>query len=153
LKRTGGATVDTLYVATDLGGGGTGISKFSSNDGINWTTRGTTAVGTNTNFFGLAARIDPLNSAQADIFLTTGNGSMGGNQIVEFIDTAAFNANIGGTNVGTIATAPAGVAFKGLDFAPQATPAPEPGTLLLGSFAALGIAGANYLRRRRAAAA
>jgi len=152
LARNGSATINTLYVATDNGG----LLKYSVS-GTTATFVSSTTVNGASSFFGLAARNDPLNPNAADIFLTTGNGSQSGgatNQLVEFIDNAAPGTVFGANGAATplLATSPAGNIFKGLDFAPQATPAPEPGTLLLGGFAALGMAGANYLRRRRAAA-
>jgi hypothetical protein len=161
LNRNGGPGFDTLYVATDntTPTAGTGISKFSSADGgVTWTPRGTASVtaggSTFLSFFGLTARIDPLNSSLVDLFLTTGGGvGTTPNSLVEFVDTAAFNATITAGTQSLLATAPAGTQFKGLDFAPQATVAPEPGTLVLGGLAALGMAGANYIRRRRTATA
>jgi hypothetical protein len=143
LKRNGGAGVDTLYLATDEGG----LLKFFFN-GSTWQAAGTTTI-PGISQYGLTGIVDP-NTGNADLFMTTGNGTAGvTTQLVEFIDTAAFNATITGTS-SILATAPSGFTFKGLDFAPQAaTPAPEPGTLALGGVAVLGMAGVRYLRRRR----
>jgi hypothetical protein len=153
LNRTGGAGPDTLYVATD----GVGLAKYFFN-GSGWQLAGTTSIGGKYSTFGLSGFVDP-DTGNADLFLTTGDGTDGSgtgpggaSQLVEFIDTAAFSANLSGT-ASVLATAPSGFTFKGLDLAPQATPAPEPGTLVLGGLAALGTAGVCYLRRRRAVAA
>jgi hypothetical protein len=153
LKRGGGAGVDTLYYVADTGGTTAGLQKYFFN-GTTWQAAGTTSLVGGV-LFGLTGFVDP-NTGNANLFMTTGNGGLnmgtgtgGASQLVEFTDTAAFNATINGTSA-VLATAPTGFTFKGLDFAPQAaTPTPEPGTLLLGGVAALGMAGVRYLRRRR----
>jgi hypothetical protein len=150
LNRTGGTGPDTLYVATD----GVGLAKYFFN-GSGWQFAGTTLIFGKSSIFGLSGVVDP-NTGNADLFLTTGDGTDGSgtgpggaSQLVEFTDTAAFSANINGAAT-ALATAASGFTFKGLDFAPQVTAAPEPGTLVLGGIAALGMAGVRYLRRRQA---
>jgi hypothetical protein len=87
-----------------------------------------------------------------DIFATAGDGTAALNTLQRFTDTAAFDANLTGAFT-LLATAEAGTAFRGVAFAPSVVP--EPGSLLLGGAASVGLAAltARRSRRRQAAAA
>jgi len=126
------AGVDTLYIVSDQG-----LDKFSF-DGTNWTSRGTVAGA----FFGITGIV---NGNSADIFLTTGDGSLANNQMQSLVDSSAFNANISGSPVDLGSAAGADFTFGGIAFAPTAVP--EPSTwAMIGTANAVTIAW--YLRNR-----
>jgi hypothetical protein len=131
-RDAGVAGLDTLYIVSDQG-----MDKFSFN-GTTWTSRGTIAG----SFFGIAGVV---NGANANIFLTTGDGSLVNNSLQSFVDTTAFNANITGTPTNLGSSAGADFNFGGLAFTPTAVP--EPATwAMIGLVNAVGFGW--YLRRR-----
>lgn len=61
-----------------------------------------------------------------DLYYTTGSGSATGNSVVHAYDSAAWNLPINITSSSVIYTAPAGVALKGIAFAPLPGPGNVP---------------------------
>lgn len=114
------AGVDTIYYADDA----TGLQKYSTGDGLNWTARGSVAG----NMRGLTARID---SGTGNVILFGTSTTTSANALVTLTDTAAFDATISATP-SNIATAATNTVFRGVAFVPSAAATPE-----------LSIAGAN----------
>jgi hypothetical protein len=127
------AGVDTLYIVSNQG-----LDKFSF-DGTNWTSRGTISGA----FFGITGIV---NGSSADIFLTTGDGSLVNNQMQSLVDASAFNSDITGSPVDLGSAAGDDFTFGGLAFAPTAVP--EPATwVMIGAANAITVAWC--LRRNR----
>lgn len=114
------AGVDTIYYADDA----TGLQKYSTGDGLNWTARGSVAG----NMRGLTARID---SGTGNVILFGTSTTTSANALVTLTDTAAFDATISATP-SNIATAATNTVFRGVAFVPSVAATPE-----------LSIAGAN----------
>jgi hypothetical protein len=126
------AGVDTLYVADT----NNGLVKYSF-DGTTWTQRGASDVGG-----ALAGITGFVNGTSASLFVTTFDGTT----VESFTDTAAFNADLTGAFADLI-TAGSGIHFRGVSIVP------EPGSLLLGGAACVGLAGTALRRYRRYRAA
>jgi len=118
------ADSDAYTTSSGIGG----VEKWSFN-GSAWAFDYSFSLGTN-GAVGLAVNFSGPN---ATIYATSASG----NSLFEVTDTGA-----GATGM-LLATAGANEAFRGLDFAPQATP--EPSTLALGG---LGLAAIGFLRRK-----
>lgn len=106
-RDAGVAGFDTLYVADDSAGGG--IRKLSF-DGTSWIARGIIAGV----FRGLTGSIQAGN---VTLYVTSTVAAQ--NVLQSYTDTAAFNANIAGGTLATIATSPAATAFRGVAFVPS----------------------------------
>ena len=81
-----GSAFDVLYITDDTSASAGSIKKFALIGGT-WTAEGTAAV---TGMFGIAAAKDPVTGF--DLYVTTGNGSSGSNNVDKFVDSAAWNA-------------------------------------------------------------
>ncbi|HYV39590.1 MAG TPA: Ig-like domain-containing protein, partial [Gemmataceae bacterium] len=110
--------LDTLYVADQTNG----IMKYSF-DGTNWTARGSKSGAVS----GLVAALD---GANADIYVTTGASASANNNLLKYVDSAAFNATISLGTSTTLATAGTNKIFRGLAFAPTPSPAAQTTTTL-----------------------
>lgn len=110
--------IDTGYVSVDIDDNGTNdeIRKYTSN-GTTWTLNGTKAG----DYPFLTARVS---GDTVQLFATKGSTAPG-NTIVRFDDTGGAGAASFGSD-GTVATAAAGHAFRGLAFAPTGW---DPGTV------------------------
>ncbi|MFP9098744.1 YDG domain-containing protein [Flavobacterium sp. RHBU_24] len=116
--NTGGSSSPYAYSLIDRGGNnrnmyivdsGTGLSKYSSNDGgATWTAQGTVATASTANS-GLAARL--VDNA-VEVYVSSETG------IYKLIDSNAFDSTLTASFT-TIATAPANTRFRGIAFAPQ----------------------------------
>ncbi|MFO0842643.1 MAG: PEP-CTERM sorting domain-containing protein [Gemmataceae bacterium] len=136
LDQDNNGTLDTLYVADQL----TGLRKFVLTGGL-WTARGTaTGLGGLTGVTGVVNGANNIN-----LFVTTGNGTAGGNTLQRFTDIGGTNNISGGFTL--LATAASGTVFRGVAIVP------EPGSLLLGGAACLGFAGMALRRYRNRVAA
>lgn len=123
------------YVADDTAGAAGGIQRWDFN-GSSWGLSYTLGTGVaNVGTRGLAVDFSGANPV---IFATTAEGSA--NRLVALVDTGA------GATATTLATAPAGQLFRGLDFAPVAVPEPTTYALVLVGGAAMFV-----LRRARRA--
>jgi hypothetical protein len=141
-----GSTANTLYVADT---GNNAIEKFSLVSGV-WTLTGSVAAPLVT---GLTASVT---GGVAHIFATDATSTSGSfnNLLVGLSDSSGFGGSLTGATVSTLATAPTGVSFKGVAFAPApSTPpaqTPEVGAILLLPLCAAAFGGgAVVLRRRR----
>ncbi|MFO0842642.1 MAG: PEP-CTERM sorting domain-containing protein [Gemmataceae bacterium] len=139
LDQDGNGTPDTLYVANQEATAS--LQKYSSTDGTTWTARGSANIAV-----GLTGITAVKNGTAVDIYATAGDGTVAGNTLQRFTDTAAFNADLTGS-FALLATAPSGAAFRGVAFGGVAVP--EPGSLLLGGAACAGLAGVALGRRGR----
>jgi hypothetical protein len=122
-----GSTPNTLYVADT---GNNAIEKYSLVSGV-WTLTGSVAAPLVT---GLTASVTV---GVASIFATDATSTSGSfnNLLVGVTDTSGFDGSLSGAAVSTLVTAPTGVSFKGVAFAPApSTPpaqTPEVGSILL----------------------
>jgi hypothetical protein len=104
--------VDTLYLTDDGNNGGTtaGITKYTLTGGT-WSASGT--VGANADDYrGIAARVV---GTTVTLFAT------GPGKLATLVDSTGYGGTLSGSPL-TIATAPTGNAFRGLDFVPVAIP-------------------------------
>jgi hypothetical protein len=108
-RNGSGTAPDTLYVADRSNG----LMKFSFN-GTSWVKEGTVNLsGVNAGLTGLTGYI----TSKGNVVLYGSAGSLNGNELVKFTDTAAFNAPINGS-FSVLATSAAGSEFRGVAFAP-----------------------------------
>jgi hypothetical protein len=140
-----GSTPNTLYVADT---GNNAIEKFSLVSGV-WSLTGSVAAPLVT---GLTASVT---SGVANIFATDASSTTGSfnNLLVGITDSSGFDGSLAGATVSTLVTAPTGVSFKGLAFAPvPSTPpaaTPEVGSILLLPLCATALGGGVVVLRRR----
>jgi hypothetical protein len=109
--NTSVAGVDVLYVAND--GAGTGLQKYITTDGINWTASGNISASL---IRGLTARVL---GTDVELYATTTTNTM-----VKFTDVAAISSNISAGSFTTIATAVTNTLIKGICFAPESPTTP-----------------------------
>ncbi len=126
LIRSGdnGAAYDVLYIAFASSNTAGTISKYSfidtDSDSVldSWTTNGsyTTTFGG----FGLAAADS---GDGANLYVSTGQGALSGNNVLKIADDAGYNATINITTANNVVlySAPTGTTVKGVAFAPVAT--------------------------------
>jgi hypothetical protein len=139
-----GSGPNTLYVADT---GNNAIEKFSLVSGV-WTLTGSVAAPLVT---GLTASVT---GGVASVFATDASSTGGSfnNLLVGLTDTSGFDQPLTAT-VSTLATAPTGVSFKGVAFAPtpSAPPAqtPEVASIVLLPLCAVALAGGVVVVRRR----
>ncbi|GAA2878169.1 hypothetical protein Acy02nite_15450 [Actinoplanes cyaneus] len=100
------AGVDTLYLLREADA----VHKYSS-DGTNWTERGTIS-GTSA-WTGLTGVVDGTGARLYGI-----DGAGAGNTLVQVTDSAEFSSPPSASARTTVATAPGGVAFRGVALAP-----------------------------------
>jgi hypothetical protein len=139
-----GVTYDVLYVLSATSNTVGAIDKYSLVAG-SWVANGSSA--TAFGGFGLAATAG-AGAPGAKLFITTGQGALAANSVLQLADTTGYNAaiNIVTANNITLYTTPAGTTLKGIDLAPAV---PEPATLGMAAmlFGAIGFCS----RRRRLA--
>ncbi|HTI92476.1 MAG TPA: DUF3616 domain-containing protein [Puia sp.] len=114
-----GASHDILYT---IGSDGT-LSKYSLVSGV-WTANGTY---TTANLgYGMAAK---KSGAGAELYISSGNGTAGGNSLMKYTDDAGYNAAIAiNSTVVTLYTAPAAAIIKGVAFTPTTSGGTPPVT-------------------------
>jgi hypothetical protein len=139
-----GSTPNTLYVADT---GNNAIEKYSLVSNV-WTLTGSVTADQVT---GLTASVS---KGVATVYATdaTSTGAAFNSLLVSVTDSSGFDGSLAGAPVTTLVTAPTGVSFKGVAFAPIAPPAetPEaPSVLLLPLAGAVALAGAVVIVRRR----
>jgi uncharacterized repeat protein (TIGR02543 family) len=108
-------TYDTLYYLQQTNATSGGIVKYSLVSGT-WTDNGT-----NADSLGGAGICAATNgNGGVYLYVTTGDGTVAGNNVVRLTDTAGLNAtiNINSANDVTLYTALAGATMKGIAFAP-----------------------------------
>jgi 2',3'-cyclic-nucleotide 2'-phosphodiesterase (5'-nucleotidase family) len=107
-----GSSFDVLYILRNTSATAGFIDKYSLVSGT-WVSNGTS----NTTFggFGLAAQKD---GTAAALFVTTGSGATGANNVRRLVDNNGYNASIDIVTNVILYTAPAGATVKGLAFAP-----------------------------------
>ena len=112
-----GTSFDILYT---IGSDGT-LSKYSLVSGT-WTANGTYATGTGG--YGMAAK---TSGSGAELYVSSGSGSTGGNSLMKYTDAAGFNATIAiSSTVVTLYTAPLASTIKGVAFTPTTSGATPP---------------------------
>jgi hypothetical protein len=126
-----GSTYDVLYTVSATSNTAGTIAKFSLVSGT-WTANGTST--TTFGGFGLAA--EPAGGG-ANLYITTGQGALSGNAVVELTDSGGYNTTLSLGGSTTLFTTPTGTVMKGIELAPAV---PEPSVLLaVGAVAAFGI--------------
>jgi len=104
-----GASYDILYT---IGSDGT-LSKYSLVSG-SWMANGTYTTGTGG--YGMAAK---RSGTGAELYVSSGSGSTGGNSLMKYTDAAGFNTTIAiSSTVVTLYTAPLAATIKGVAFTP-----------------------------------
>jgi hypothetical protein len=146
VSLTGGSTPDTLYVADE---GNNAIEKYSLESGV-WTLTGSVTADLVT---GLTASVS---GGVASIYATDAVSTTASfnTQLIGLTDSSGKGGSLTGATVTTLVTAPQGVSFKGVAFAPVAPPAvtPEVPSILLLPLAGVVVFGgatAVVYRRRR----
>ena len=128
----------TAYVADDTAGAAGGIQRWDYN-GSAWVLSYTIGTGA-ANVGARQLTVDTTTAGGATIYATTAEGSA--NRLISVQDVGSSAADDG--TLVTLATAPTGEIFRGVDFAPISVP--EPSTLAL---AGLGLAALWKFRRRK----
>jgi Fibronectin type III domain/Protein of unknown function (DUF3616) len=105
--ESGAASIDTMYVVQET----VGIFKFSFN-GSTWTNQGKVASGA---YNAVTGKVD--GEGHFRLYAILGGGAE--NSIVTMTDTAAYNAAPSVTGPTVVTTAPAGIAYRGIAFAPH----------------------------------
>ena len=111
------AGVDTLYVLRETDA----VYKFSF-DGTSWTARG--KISSSAAYTGLTGLVDGAGAAR--LYAIKGDGAK--NTLVQLTDAAAPAASASVSTRTTVATAPSGVAFRGVAVAPATGPTASPST-------------------------
>ncbi|WP_436521258.1 DUF3616 domain-containing protein [Actinoplanes sp. HUAS TT8] len=100
---------DTLYVLQET----VGVYKYSS-DGTTWTSRG--KISSTSGWTGLTGVVD---GTSARLYGINGDGAK--NTLVQVTDSARSTSSPSASSRTTVATAPSGIAFRGVAFAPGGT--------------------------------
>jgi hypothetical protein len=145
-----GSSPNTLYVADT---GNNAIEKYSLVSNV-WTLTGSVTADQVT---GLTASVS---NGVAAVYATaaTSTGAAFNSLLISVTDSSGLDGSLTGAAVSTLVTAPTGVSFKGVAFAPTASGPPAqtpeaPSVLLLPLGGALVLGGVAAVRRRRSSAA
>jgi hypothetical protein len=115
-----GTAVDTLYVCDDTTTGAPGgINKFSLVGG-SWVSNGSAGMPADA-YAGLCATVS---GTTVTLYATRkfSNGSAGGGELVQAVDTSGYDASIGSPTITLLASSGSKKAFRGVTLAPKAPP-------------------------------